>query len=93
MPTKGNDRKVIRFAPQLLDAIEAELARPRRKGEPPAFAQWVRQACIDKLKHAARSRRASTQELVELDSMPTTVLHTGVAATKRAEGQDVQLLL
>jgi hypothetical protein len=93
MPTKGNDRKVIRFAPELLDVIKAELDRRGQKGEKPDFARWVRQACIDKLKHAARSRGASTAELAELDAMPTTGLHTGVAATQRAEGEDVQLLL
>jgi hypothetical protein len=93
MPTKGNDRKVIRFAPVLLAAIEAELGRRERNGKRLDLAQWVRQACIDKLKHAARSRGASTAELAELDAMPTTGLHTGVAATQRVEAESSQLLL
>jgi hypothetical protein len=73
---KGNDRKVIRFEPRLMALIEAELARARAnpRARQFVFAQWVRQACIDRLKHAARSRGGATSaaDLADLDALPDT---------------------
>ncbi len=74
MPNKGNPRYVVRFEPRLLELMLAEIdiTNARRKGPPFKVAQWIRQACIDKLKHAARSRRADLAELAELDAFPET---------------------
>lgn len=71
---KGSTIKPIRFEDDLLAAIAAEIERTnsRRKGRPFKFSQWVRQACIDKLKHSARSRGASAAELADLDAFPET---------------------
>jgi hypothetical protein len=77
MPNKGNPRYVVRFEPRLLELMldEIDSTNARRKGLPFKVAQWIRQACIDKLKHSARSRRADLAELAELaelDAFPET---------------------
>lgn len=66
----------MRFPPNLLELVEAEVERTNanRKGVPYELGQWIRQACIEKLRHSARSRGIKDPELAELDSFPTTGL-------------------
>jgi hypothetical protein len=53
----------IRFGDELDAAIEAEVGRRGVQ-----FSEWIRSAAIEKLKHSARSRRASGDDLAKLGS-------------------------
>ncbi len=70
----GNPRIIFRLEPELLDLLTAELERTNayRKGRPFSQSAWIRQACIDKSKHSARSRGADLPELAELGAFPET---------------------
>jgi hypothetical protein len=70
---KGNPRVILRMEPRLLALVAAEVERSKlhRKGQPHDRSTWIRQACIDRLKHSARSRGADSAELAELDAFPT----------------------
>jgi hypothetical protein len=70
---KGSPRVILRIEPQLLDLIQAEIERSRlhrRTGQPHNVSTWLRQAAIDRLKHSARARRASTADLANLNAFP-----------------------
>jgi len=69
---KGNPKIVVRLPPRLQELLTAEIARTNTNRRGPLFDQssWLRQAILDKLKHSARARRASTGELAELDAFP-----------------------
>jgi hypothetical protein len=71
---KGNPRIILRCEPRLLEllALELERTNSRRKGRPFDRSAWIRQAMIDKLRHSARARGASTGELADLDAFPET---------------------
>jgi hypothetical protein len=71
---KGNPRVIFRVEQRLLDLIglELERANARRRGQPFDRSAWMRQAIIDKLKHGARSRGGSIEELRDLDVFPET---------------------
>jgi hypothetical protein len=69
---KGNPRVIIRIEPELLRLIDVELQRStqHRKGQPHNLSTWIRQACIDRLKHSARSRGARARDLADLSAFP-----------------------
>lgn len=72
---KGKTVVPLRLSDELLALIADEVERSklhRRKGQPFDRSSWIRQAIIDKLKHSARSRGASTDELAALDAFPET---------------------
>jgi hypothetical protein len=74
MPNKGSPTVTLRFEPELLALLDAEIDRTsgRRKGPPYTRSTWMRQAVIDKLRHAARSRGADAADLADLDAFPET---------------------
>lgn len=74
MANKGNPKVVVRFEPELLALVSAEVDRTneKRRDQPFTLSAWLRQAAIDKLRHSARSRGASTADLAKLDAFPET---------------------
>ena len=62
MSSKGSQIKPVRFPEDILDAIHAQMRMTRfwscpRRGEELVFSEWVRAACLEKLKKMKRSRR------------------------------------
>ncbi len=71
--SEGSPRVIIRIEPELLDLIQAQIGRSRlhrRTGQPHNVSTWLRQAAIDRLKHSARARGASTADLANLNAFP-----------------------
>ncbi len=70
--SKGNRKVVVRIEPALWDLIEEEIGRaeadPLRP--PHTVSSWVRQAMLDKLRHADRSRKVKRPALGMLTASP-----------------------
>jgi hypothetical protein len=70
--SKGNRKVVVRIEPALWALIEEEIGRaesdPLRP--PHTVSSWVRQAMLDKLRHADRSRKVRRPALGLLTASP-----------------------
>ena len=68
----GNRKAVVRLEAELWKLVEDEVRRsaadPLRP--PHTVSSWIRQACLDKLRHADRSRGAKRPSLRALRSSP-----------------------
>lgn len=58
--SKGSKNVIVRFPDDLLRLVGEAVSRrnDNSRGAEWTLSDWVRAACLDKLKHAARSRRS-----------------------------------
>ncbi len=70
--SKGNRKVVVRIEPTLWALIEEEISRAESDPIRPPYtvSSWVRQAMIDKLRHADRSRKVKRPALALLTASP-----------------------